>query len=111
MKTVSSSLMGLLVVAALFFGNCFSCPQMLLAQQSHQPYHSCCHKPKPACTSCQAQGMQHFVKAGDHAAQPLIVPTAAGLIAAPTLIAQPNASSPVPSPSGHAPPGVLSLRI
>jgi len=31
MRRVSSSLMTALIVAALFWGNCLSCPQMLLA--------------------------------------------------------------------------------
>jgi hypothetical protein len=110
MRTFSTSLMVLLVVAALFFGNCFSCPQMLLAWQSHQPRHNCCPGPQPASASCQTQGMQHFVKAGS-AAQPIIVPVDAELIEAPAPVALPNAPFTVPSAAEHAPPGIFSLRI
>ena len=79
MRTFSTSLMVLLVVAALFFGNCFSCPRMLLAWQSQQPLHNCCPSSQPVSASCQSQDMQHFVKA-DNGAQPPMVPVAAELI-------------------------------
>ena len=110
MRTVSTSLMVLLVVAALFFGNCFSCPQMLLAWNLHQPQHNCCPSPQPVSASCQAQGMQHFVKA-DSGAQPTIVPVVAELVASPASIVLPNAPFTVPAAAEHAPPGILSLRI
>jgi len=102
--------MMLLVVAALFFGNCFSCPQMLLSSQSHQPQHNCCPGPQPVSASCQAQGMQHFVKA-DSGAQPVILPVAAELIEAPAPFVLPNAPVIIPAAAEHAPPGILSLRI
>jgi len=113
MRTFSIPLMVLLVVAALFFGNCFSCPQMLLAWQSHGPLHNCCPhpRPQPVSAGCQTQGMQHFVKAGDSAAQPLMVPVAAELAEAPASSVLPNAAFFVPAPAEHAPPGILSLRI
>jgi predicted amidophosphoribosyltransferase len=106
-------MMVLLVVAALFFGNCFSCPQMLLAWQSHRPAHNCCPHPgpQPASAGCQTQSMQHFVKAGDSAAQPLMVPVAAELVEAPASSVLANADLIVPAPAEHAPPGILSLRI
>jgi hypothetical protein len=110
MRTFSTSLMVLLVAAALFFGNCFSCPQMLLAGQPHQPQHNCCPGPQPVKAGCQMQGMQHFVKA-DSGAQPVILPVVAELIESPALIALPNAPFTVPAPAEHAPPGILSLRI
>jgi hypothetical protein len=102
--------MVLLVVAALFFGNCFSCPQLLLGSQSHQPQHNCCPGPQPVSASCQTQGMQHFVKA-DSGAQPDILPVAAELIESPVLIVLPNAPFTVPAAAEHAPPGIISLRI
>jgi hypothetical protein len=55
--------------------------------------------------------MQHFVKAGDSAAQPLMVPVAAELVEAPASSVLPNAAFFVPAPAEHAPPGILSLRI
>jgi hypothetical protein len=111
MRTLSTSLMVLLVVAALFFGNCFSCPQMLLAWGSHQPLHSCCPGPKPVSAGCQTQGMQHFVKADANGAQPPIIPVVAKLIESPTSFVLSDAFLTVPIPTEHAPPGILSLRI
>jgi hypothetical protein len=58
MRTAASSIMVALVLAALLFGNCLSCPQMLL-----QDAHRCCHHSKPVTARCDAQGLQHFVKA------------------------------------------------
>jgi hypothetical protein len=111
MRTFSTSLMVLLVVAALFFGNCFSCPQMLLAGQAHQPRHNCCPHPQPVTAGCQTQGLQHFVKAGDSGAQPLMVPVAAEIAEAPASVVLPNAPFTVAAPAEHAPPGIFSLRI
>lgn len=102
--------MALLMAAALFFGNCLSCPQMLLAAQSHQPRHNCCPGPRQVSASCQSQGMQHFVKA-ESGGQPFIPPAAAELIEAPASIVLPNAALSVPAVAGDAPPGALSLRI
>ena len=111
MRTFSIPLTVLLVVAALFFGNCFSCPQMLLAWQSHRPAHNCCPHPQPASAGCQTQGMQHFVKAGDSGAQPLMVPVAADIVEAPASVVLANAPFTVPAPAEHVPPGIFSLRI
>jgi hypothetical protein len=111
MRTFSSSLMVLLVVAALFFGNCFSCPQAFLAWQSHQPAHNCCPSPHPVSAGCQTQAMRHFVKAGDSGAQPLMAPVAAGFAEAPASIVLPDAPFIVPAPAEHAPPGILPLRV
>ena len=102
--------MVLLAAAALFFGNCFSCPQMLLAGLSHQPQHNCCPGPQPVSASCHAQGMQHFVKA-DGGAQPVVLPVVAELIGPPTSMVLAKAPFRVPAPAEHGPPGILSLRI
>jgi hypothetical protein len=102
--------MVLLVVAALFFGNCFSCPQMLLAGPSHQPQHNCCPRPQPVSASCPTQGIQHFVRA-DSGARPVILAIDAELIEAPAPVVLPNAPFTVPMAAEHAPPGILSLRI
>jgi len=59
MRTVLTSVMAVVVVAALFLGNCFSCPQVLLAQQKH----GCCPHSKSAPSNCTTQVLQHFVKA------------------------------------------------
>jgi hypothetical protein len=113
MRTVSTSVMVLLVIAALFFGNCLSCPQMLLAWRSHGPLHNCCPRPhpQPAPAGCQAQGLQHFVRAGDSGAQPIVAPVAAEFVEAPASSVPANAAFMVPARAEHAPPGILSLRI
>lgn len=63
MRAISSSIMAALVVVALFWGNCFSCPQALLAVTSHQSAHQCCHKTKSAAPGCETQNLQQYVKA------------------------------------------------
>ena len=110
MRIFSTSSMVLLAAAALFFGNCFSCPRMLLAWQSQQPLHNCCPSSQPVSASCQSQDMQHFVK-GDSGAQPVILAVTAELIKSPSLIVLPNTPLIVPAPAEHAPPGIVSLRI
>src|SRR3954465_4390288 len=45
----------LLAIAALFLGNCFSCPQLMAQDLSH----GCCHRTK---IKCDSQGIKHFVK-------------------------------------------------
>src|SRR5215472_12601951 len=67
MRKVSSSIMAALVVVALFWGNCFSCPQLLAALQSHQPAHGCCHKTRQPASGCQTQVLKSFVKAASAA--------------------------------------------
>ncbi len=59
MRTVCTSVMAVLVVVALFWGNCFSCPQVLLSSAQH----GCCHRTKAHKTDCNNQGLQNFVKA------------------------------------------------
>jgi len=78
-RTISNSIMAALVVAALFWGNCFSCPQLLAALQSHQPAHGCCHKTKSGPTACQTQLLKSFVKAPSSAPAPAL-PVAARLV-------------------------------
>jgi hypothetical protein len=57
MRAIASSMMAALVVIALLFGNCLSCPQMLT-----QDAHRCCHHGQPVTAKCQTQSLQHFVK-------------------------------------------------
>jgi hypothetical protein len=104
MRTVSSSIMAALVIAALFWGNCYSCPQALLAAQIHK----CCHRTKAPAADCQLQNLQHFVKAatGDQAA-PVVAQFANPI--APVLLSQRDDSRPVTVQP--TPPDLLSLRI
>ena len=64
MRAFSSSIMALLVVAALFWGNCYSCPQALLGATTHQ----CCH-PTKAPKDCPSPTLHNYVKS-DAAAAP-----------------------------------------
>ncbi len=50
--------MAALIIAALFWGNCFSCPQLLLAAQKH----GCCPHTKSSKTECQTPGLKSFVR-------------------------------------------------
>jgi hypothetical protein len=69
--------MAVLIVVALFWGNCFSCPQVLLAAQ-----HGCCHRNKAPKTECTSQGLQNFVKA-EKASPDAVAPTVAAIIEPP----------------------------
>ena len=108
MRTVSSSIMAALVVVALFWGNCFSCPQALLALKTHQPAHQCCHKTKSSAPGCEAQSLQHFVKT-DPGAQVPTLPVVAAVVAqqpAPSV----SASEVLLASVEYAPPDLLSLH-
>ena len=107
MRAVSNSLMAALVVIALFWGNCFSCPQVLLAAQKH----SCCPHGKADPSECKTQGLRNFVKA--EKAAPIVPPAAVvgALIPAPRAVAVLSAPLVVPAPLESTPPDLLPLRI
>ena len=73
MRVISSSVRAALIILALFWGNCLTCPQALMAQT-----HRCCHKNKQSSPSCQTQVLRQFVKA-DPAPHAAPVPLAAEL--------------------------------
>jgi hypothetical protein len=106
MRAVFNSLMVALVVVALFWGNCFSCPQVLLAAQKH----SCCPHGKTDPGECKTQGLRNFVKAEKTAP---IVPAivVAEAVAAPLATALPIAPLAVPASPVYTPPDLLPLRI
>jgi hypothetical protein len=108
MRQVSNILMAALVVSALFFGNCLSCPQMLMAIAGHQPGHGCCHHPT-AKIDCHSQALSHFVKAQGANATPAFA--ASGL--APAVAAVTTLARPAIAPwrvADVAPPDLLSLH-
>jgi hypothetical protein len=78
--------MAVLVIVALFWGNCFSCPQLLQSAISHQAAHGCCHKSKDTRTQCQTQGLRHFVKSAVDFPAPDAVVSAA-MVEAPATVA------------------------
>jgi hypothetical protein len=105
MRAFYTSVMALLVVAALFWGNCYSCPQVLLAAASH----GCCHRSKAPKTDCQTQGLRNFVKA-EKAAPVSSVPMSVAVIAPPAVLAE---STPALAslPTLFSPPLPVPLRI
>jgi len=109
MRAISTSFLALLVTAALFWGNCLSCPQMLHALAGHQPAHGCCHGPKRASDGCQTQALRNFVKAdaASHV-QPAAAPAAIVQVAA-AVCSAPMATA-LPAPAMHSPPDLISLH-
>jgi hypothetical protein len=104
MKVFSTTFMAVLIIAALFWGNCYSCPQVLLSAQKH----GCCPHTKSSKTECETQGLRNFVKA-DQSAPAVIVAVAAVEVPAPASeFAAPMLAARV---AGHAPPDTLPLRI
>jgi hypothetical protein len=108
MRTIFNTLMVALVVAALFWGNCFSCPQMLLTLHSQQPAHGCCHRTKRTTENCQTQVLRHFVKAEVVAAFVPVVSSVVGPVPAMALPHCPSQASSIPVV--HTPPDLLSLH-
>lgn len=95
-----------LIVAALFWGNCFSCPQLLLAASSKAP-HSCCKRPLPMVRTCANNALRHFVKADPvSVAAPAVAPAAIAMFT-PAPPAQPMLAAPV---TLHSPPDLLELN-
>jgi hypothetical protein len=110
MRAISSSFMATLLLVALFWGNCFSCPQMMLSRAAMKS-HACCKRgQKPMPNACSSQGMKHFVKA-ESAATVAPVPATAPVetdaaVAAPVW----RAVESVPVETNHAPPDLLALH-
>jgi hypothetical protein len=106
MRALFNSLMAALVVAALFWGNCFSCPQILLAAQKHH----CCPHGKADPSECKTQGLRNFVKA-EKATPNLPAPVATVAIAPPPIMPRLSATLVIPAPPQYTPPDLLPLRI
>jgi hypothetical protein len=105
MKTVSNALLAALVVVALFWGNCFSCPQLLLSLAEKTP-HGCCKRSAPLAKTCTNQALRHFVKADPvSVAAPAASPAVEVAFAAPAIQCEPLPALAAP----HSPPDLLSL--
>ena len=104
MKAFSNSLLAALIVAALFWGNCFSCPQLLLSLAKTAP-HGCCHRSAPVTQKCTSHVLKNFVKADPvRVAAPAIAPVQAFALApAPALFE----AAPVLTP--YTPTALLEL--
>jgi hypothetical protein len=82
---------------------------MLLAVAAHQSAHSCCHRTKSAGTTCQSQGLQHFLKAAPETRTPAVAVVAAAV--APVIaVSLPQGALVAPVEVVHAPPDLLSLH-
>jgi hypothetical protein len=108
-RTVSTSFMVALVVAALFLGNCLTCPQVLMAIAAHHAPHGCCHRNQPASTGCHTQLLQQFVKTGSGTPAPALAVT--------VMVAAQPAVSPIMLPAATlaippapTPPDLLALN-
>jgi hypothetical protein len=108
MRQATNIFMATLIVAALFFGNCLSCPQVIMASASLQPGHGCCHH-RSAKFDCHSQALSHFVKAPGGNVTPMFASLGvAPALAAPTVLARPVIA---PARAADvAPPGLLSLH-
>ncbi len=66
MKALANSLLAVVLLGALLWGNCLSCPQLLLSLASRSAAHGCCpptgKTPVPTNNDCQSFGLKHFVK-------------------------------------------------
>jgi len=107
MRRGSNILMAALIVSALFFGNCLSCPQMMLALASQHSGHSCCHHPA-ARIECHSQSLSHFVKARVDSTRPLL---ASGVVPAMAPVMAPARPAVRPWRAAEvALPDILSLH-
>ena len=106
MRTLSSSIMAALVVVALFWGNCFSCPEAVLAYASHRSAHECCHKSKASTPGCDTQNLQQFVKTHVGTQMPALPVVALSMVEAPAFALD----APAPTVVEYPPPDFLSLN-
>lgn len=63
MRAVANLFLAVLLLGALLWGNCLSCPELLLALSSHAPAHGCCKRPDSSGNECHSVALKHFVKA------------------------------------------------
>lgn len=103
MRTFCNSVLAALIITALFWGNCFSCPQILLAAR-----HRCCHKTKQASPGCQTQVLKQFVKAEVDSPAP---PVTGHILPALAPVATGEVHIAFAVPSEFTPPDIFSLRI
>jgi hypothetical protein len=107
MRTFLTSAMAVLVIVALFWGNCLSCPQVLSAAAHHRSSHGCCPKSQQSKDDCQTQVLRHFVKADPGVTAPALATVGVaqqGVPPAPELVAL------VPATPLHFPPDLVSLN-
>ena len=105
MRAFCTSLMAMLVVVALFWGNCYSCPQMMLSSANH----GCCHRTNAPKTECRSQSLRDFVKAEKAAPVP-VLPVAA-VIPAPLVVVATAVAEAAPRPVILSPTEAVPLRI
>ena len=103
--------MAALVMVALFWGNCLSCPQVLLSLAAHQQAHQCCKRSqKPATKTCQNQGLQNFIKTDPSSKVKVDTAPVAVAAVAITVAEQPSLAPEPVDFAAHAPPDLLALQ-
>ena len=107
MRMVLSPAAVALIVLALVWGNCLSCPQMALAAQ--QSSHDCCHPTQPVKADCSSQTLAHFVKSGDTDMSPAVAPVLQ-VAAARVFQAGAPALPPATTTPEFTPPDLISLN-
>lgn len=93
-------------MVALFWGNCFSCPEAVLAYAVNHPAHQCCHKSKASTPGCDTQNLQQFVKTHQGTEPPALPLAALSTLVAPALAV--DAAAPIVIE--YPPPDLLSLK-
>jgi len=104
-RTFSNSVLAVLIVAALFWGNCFSCPQLLLSLAQSAP-HGCCKRSAPVTQTCTTNVLKHFVKADPVS---VTAPAAAPADILAFVPAPMEYYSAVTTDAPHSPPDLLAL--
>lgn len=94
-----------LMVVALFWGNCLSCPQLLTEASAHNCCHHKNHQPA-AKVDCQSQSLQHFVQTDkSEAPAPALLATVVTIPAVPLQSSTERPAAPTPTP-----PDLISLN-
>ena len=108
MRVIASSLRAALIIAALFWGNCLTCPQAWMSQSPQR--HQCCHKHQQDSATCQTHALQQFVKADPVRYAPVLAAPAIVAVAPSLTLAAVSESACLPDAAEHAPPDLLSLH-
>src|SRR6185369_14045509 len=107
MRAISNTVMAALVVLALLWGNCFSCP---LALKSEKTTHGCCHRTKQTTDKCPTQVLKQFMKA-DPAATPAPAPAVMAIVRPLVEVDFPLAPERVTHPAPDLLSLISSLRV
>src|SRR4051794_21170013 len=105
MRRFSNTVLAALIVAALFWGNCLSCPQLLLSY-AQKASHGCCKRSGPVARTCTTDALKHFVKADRMA---VTAPAAAPVEELAYVLAPVAHHFSITAEEFHSPPNLLEL--